>query len=257
MTQCIQSCSMPDPICPSQHEPNVSADSSALAIYREEASAETALRASPVSFYLWDPEKEVREYGLNADGTVFRKVSMDSGSNDMEETNGHKRTESESQDQATQRLPTDTPWGTMFSKILSSTSRPTSQSSTSIPPSDTSSPQDYLPGQPHHEPDSLPTSPPPTTPREIRLHISLSYTNHQAYISRQGYYEGFRPSHETVMTADLEKRVPLEGLKDLRLDKAEAPLRVRNKFAAERSAKSLPPLKELWERGMRARKEMK
>ena len=58
-----------------------------------------------------------------------------------------------------------------------------------------------------------------------------------------------------MQAADLETRVPLAGLVDVRMEKGEVPLRIRKKMAAERNRGALPPLKELWERGMRVRGE--
>ena len=58
-----------------------------------------------------------------------------------------------------------------------------------------------------------------------------------------------------MQAADLETRVPLPGLVDVRMDKGEVPLRIRKKMAAQRNHGALPPLKELWEKGMRIREE--
>ncbi|MCJ1234638.1 hypothetical protein MMC14_002599 [Varicellaria rhodocarpa] len=263
-----------------KYEPNAPADNSALAIYRENAAAEKALRASPMSFFYGSLDREVKEYGLNAEGvdqpSQPADLAEEQGGYVVEETNGYESTSTstEADDQAIQGSATnDAPWGrTTFSSIEPSTPTlpPSSPSETTITASTSTSPPSQPP--PLQEENNLPAPNTPTSlfphsssssssssapqPHQaVRLHISLSHTNHQAYISRQGYYEGFKPSTRTMQAADLETRVPLAGLVDVRMEKGEVPLRIRKKMAAERNRGALPPLKELWERGMRVRGE--
>ena len=66
--------------------------------------------------------------------------------------------------------------------------------------------------------------------REFELHVTPSNMNHQAYIERQGYYGPFTPNRKTIMAEDLDGRVPLEGLIDCQVGKAEVPLRIRIKW---------------------------
>ena len=97
----------------------------------------------------------------------------------------------------------------------------------------------------------LPPSPEPsrakeTKPaREFELTVSRSLLNHQAYIERQGYYEGFNPDMKTLMAGDLKRRVPLEGYADCRLLREETPLRLRLKRKDEKRREV--SLRGMWE----------
>ena len=91
----------------------------------------------------------------------------------------------------------------------------------------TSTPFPY-PKTPQPPPTPFPPSPiSPGLPYQISLTISPSILSHKAYIARQGYYECFDPAKQTVMAEDLEKRVPMVGLRDLSWAKPELPLRLR------------------------------
>ncbi|KAL8964682.1 MAG: hypothetical protein Q9183_004282, partial [Haloplaca sp. 2 TL-2023] len=89
--------------------------------------------------------------------------------------------------------------------------------------------------------------------KEFELVVAPSVINHQAYIERQGYYAGFKPDMRTIMAADLMGRVPLEGLVDCRLNKADVPLRQR---LQKKDRRPVPTLRELWDTGRKARGEV-
>lgn len=55
------------------------------------------------------------------------------------------------------------------------------------------------------------------------------------------------------MAEDLERRVPVFGIIDLRMDKEETPIRIRVKRDEVGNQKALPRLRELWEAGIRKR----
>jgi hypothetical protein len=110
---------------------------------------------------------------------------------------------------------------------------------------------------------ALPPSPPTPSPsssspfrtaREYQLSISPSNMNHATYIERQGYYGGFNPDTRSMMAEDLEGRVPMAGLVDCQIRRAEAPARVVAKWR-ERAAQRTITLRELWEDGRRERGE--
>ncbi|KAL8695100.1 MAG: hypothetical protein Q9218_000378 [Villophora microphyllina] len=94
----------------------------------------------------------------------------------------------------------------------------------------------------------------PTPAKEFELIVAQSLFNHQAYIERQGYYSGFNPDMKTIMAADLQGRVPLEGFVDCRLSKANVPLRQR--LLKKERARPWQTLREMWENGRRARGEI-
>lgn len=154
-------------------------------------------------------------------------------------------------------------WGTTFASSKSAQNTITS-SPPSPPPLKASSPPTFtpnpLPPHPLNPSTETPLPPPnaslnpPTDPprRELQLNISRSFTNHEAYIKRQGYYGGFTPNRKTIMAEDLEDRVPLEGMVDVSLSKAEVPLRIRIK-KQEKQTQRRVSLREMWEEGRRDR----
>ena len=104
-----------------------------------------------------------------------------------------------------------------------------------------------------HPPKKEQLSLQPAPVREFELVVAPSVINHQAYIERQGYYAGFKPDMRTIMAADLKGRVPLEGLVDCRLNKADVPLRQR---LQKKERRPMPTLRELWDTGKKARGEV-
>ena len=196
-------------------------------------------------------------------------------------------------------------WGTTFSSIKPpDTHIPpplpilphTSPSPSPQQPQHTSSAQSLASGIP--EPSPLPTaaqsirstppssspspnSSPPSPLRETQIIIFPSILNHESYISRQGYHSRFTPQNNSIMAEDLEKRVPLEGMKDLSLRKEEVPLRIRmrnqeREREGERESKQAmdremgtdgvsedrkrkgagrKTLRELWEQGLKDKKK--
>lgn len=83
--------------------------------------------------------------------------------------------------------------------------------------------------------------------REFKLWVTSSHMNHQAYIERQGYYTEFVPDRKTLMAQDLEDRVPLAGMVDCRIDKAEVSLRIRN-WRKERGLPEPFSIRAQWEK---------
>ena len=99
------------------------------------------------------------------------------------------------------------------------------------------------------------------SPREFYLAISPSILDHKEYISRQGYTSSFHPDFNSPMAADLERRVPLEGLADMDVRKGEVDLRIRNRRKereemlgredGEGRGSRRRSLREMWEEGVR------
>ena len=63
--------------------------------------------------------------------------------------------------------------------------------------------------------------------RELELRIEPSRLNFQAQIQRQHYYGYFELDRTNVMFEDLKPRVPVIGMADCQVGKAELPLRLR------------------------------
>ncbi len=154
-----------------------------------------------------------------------------------------------------------TRWGTTFASAKSAqttfASFPRPSAKAPSPPTFTPNPLPPNSTTPFAEapfpaPNVSPDPPTPMRRRELQLSISRSFTNHQAYIKRQGYYGGFIPNKKTIMAEDLEDRVPLEGMVDVSLSKAETPLRVRIKRQEKQAQRSIS-LRDMWEEGRRAR----
>ena len=82
--------------------------------------------------------------------------------------------------------------------------------------------------------------------QEFRLVISPSTQNHAAYISRQHYNGRFTLETRTIMGQDLEGRVPVPGLADLRWGVREVPLRIRNLRAEDEMNEG----RGRWKRGL-------
>ena len=159
-----------------------------------------------------------------------------------------------------------TRWGATFGSEKSTPNAPAPSPSPSPsppkarpPPTFTPNPLPPTPMNPFAEapfppPEALPL--PSTSPqrRELHLSISRSFTNHDAYIKRQGYYGDFKLNRKTIMAEDLENRVPLEGMLDVSLSKEEVPLRIRIRKQEKQVQKSIS-LREMWEQGRRERSE--
>ena len=127
------------------------------------------------------------------------------------------------------------------------------------PPTVTPNPLSPTPTNPFAEAPFPPADAPPVPPtspqrRELYLSISRSFTNHEAYIKRQGYYGDFKLNTKTIMAEDLENRVPLAGMVDVSLSKEEVPLRIRIR-KQEKQAQKRISLREMWEEGRRERGE--
>ncbi|KAI9705948.1 MAG: hypothetical protein M1836_005354 [Candelina mexicana] len=83
--------------------------------------------------------------------------------------------------------------------------------------------------------------------QEFQLSADISHFNHRAYIERQPHYAGFKPDMKSIVAEDLATSVPLSGLSDLCLRKAEVPVRVVNRKAQELAKRKT--LREIWEEG--------
>ena len=92
-------------------------------------------------------------------------------------------------------------------------------------------------------------------PHEIHLAIERSVLDHHAYIQRQHYYGGFKLDLSGMMGEDLEGRVPVAGMADCQLGKAEVPLRMRLKRRQEDGNRPWISLGSLWREGERARQK--
>ena len=225
-------------------------------------------------FIFGTSEGEVKEYGLEtgeenqrrdeqsmeiqSDSTLEAQQDVIEGPTEDRITYSKWAT-TEAEDTAVKDLMDQKPWGTTFSSARPSSNPPPeplpaphgftpSPSSTPVPPSPLSFP---LPSSSIAIPSQV--DDPPSPQREVQIHVSPSSLNHQAYISRQGYYSSFRVSNKSIMAEDLEQRVPVYGMVDLRLDKEETPIRIRVKRDEAGNGKALPRLRELWENGMRKR----
>ena len=170
------------------------------------------------------------------------------------------------EDKAVKGLQAGAKWGTTFSSLNPSKLEPSPPARPEqVQTSPTSSAQAEVGAE---APRSLPIAshvsdssssetpasthgPPPTPLRETQLLISPSTLNHASYIARQGYYSRYQPRFKTVMAADLQHRVPLEGMADLRIGKEEIPLRVRQKNEERERERARMTLRDLWEEGMR------
>ncbi|KAL9118102.1 MAG: hypothetical protein Q9187_005356 [Circinaria calcarea] len=257
-----------------KYEPQAPAPNSALAIYRYTTGAEKAMKASPMRFVFGTSEGKVKEYGLNAGDENQRRDDQRIGirSDSTQEATrqvvedsiedqitGVKRPISDADDAAIKELKDRKPWGTTFPSVQALSNPPPEPSPVppdSTPPSSSvpvaNPPLPFpLPSSSVQIPSSIDDPQPPL--REVQIHVSPSTLNHQAYISRQGYYSGFRVSNKTIMAEDLEGRVPVFGMVDLRMDKEETPIRIRVKRDEVGNQKALPRLRELWEAGIRKR----
>ena len=225
-------------------------------------------------FMFGTSEGEVKEYGLelgdeNQQGDernieLHSESTQEARQDNVEGSTENRVTEpkwatAEAEAAAVKNLKDQKPWGTTFSSVSPPSNPPPeplpdshesvpSPSSTPIPP--TSLPFS-LPSSSVETPSQVDNPPPPQ--REVQIHVSPSSLNHQAYISRQGYYSSFRVSNKTIMAEDLEQRVPVFGMVDLRMDKEETPIRIRVKRDEAGDREALPRLRELWENGMRKR----
>ena len=89
--------------------------------------------------------------------------------------------------------------------------------------------------------------------RETELRVEPSRLNHQAYIQRQHYYGYFEPETTSAMYLDLERRVPVVGMADCRIDKEEPELRLRQRRMAreqkEKRGRWRQSLGDLWRKG--------
>ena len=263
-----------------------------MAIFQSTSSAQNLLDASPLRFELQEGRSEWKliasdSSALDVTEKNWEKEEWVVFEEEQQRLNRKQETEQKDEEstsdkiisvkgvglQSSTSIAGETPfpikggntrWGTTFAsaKLEQSTFTPSSSPPPSpprAPPPPTFAPNP-LPPNPTNTFADAPCPPPSESSdlpasqqrRELHLSISRSYTNHQAYIKRQGYYGGFRPNTKTIMAEDLEYRVPLAGMVDVSLSKEEVPLRIR-KRKQEKQAQRRTSLREMWEEGRRER----
>ena len=91
----------------------------------------------------------------------------------------------------------------------------------------------------------------------FHLRAQTSTLNHQAQIQRQYYYSYFEPDTSNLMSSDLVSRVPVPGMADCQIERAEVPFRIRMKRTRreqiEKRGQWRESLSSLWERGRKER----
>ncbi len=176
-----------------KYEYHSPANNIALAIYRDEASAQKALDASPIRFAL-------------------EKLTSDA--HDEPTTLAHEDEESESE--GIRNKPNKEDQGIdeilrpshLLTRSRTSTSPPSSSSSNPSPSSTTASPT------------PMPFDPPPASPHTrkqtkwFQVTLDRSHVIHQDFIERQPFWKQFNPM-KSMAQEDLAKQVPYLGLSDV------------------------------------------
>ncbi|KAI9719317.1 MAG: hypothetical protein M1812_003647 [Candelaria pacifica] len=223
-----------------RHEFQAPAPNTVLAIYQHASSASNLVAASPLRYGLqsrFAREELTRPYhqedrGIVSSPEMKTATARTSESNDSsnDETSGRVETQGDRIYQGTHTSSE----GPKDSSILNTPRQAPpargADSSTAYTPSVLSEPFN---GQ----------------LREFQLAAEISHFNHRAYIERQPHYGGFQPDTKSIVAEDLASSVPLVGLSDLCLRKAEVPLRVMSKRAQELAQRKT--LREIWEEGMK------
>lgn len=238
-----------------------------IAIYQSAASAQKLIDASPIKFELQDGKTIPSPSQGNLAGLATAR-RRDGGIRPQES----RATDEESRD-ASDQVPVGdatfqglggvTKWGAELSAFnpeeLNSPADPDPSGdllSNALRPNLPSSQAPDIPAQiPVSSSATTFGPPPPRPPREFQLTILPSTMDHAAYIERQGYYGGFNPDTSSIMAEDLEARVPMHGLVDCQIRRAEAPARVVATWR-ERAAQQTMTLRELWENGKKEREEI-
>ncbi|MCJ1470882.1 hypothetical protein MMC07_009529 [Pseudocyphellaria aurata] len=264
-----------------KYEPESPAHNTALAIYQNTSSAEKIINASPLSFELEigntgstvldsnsftnDRHSQVKRQGgsslmeqqgrqLNVDNNVGDALLIGTG------------TQCRSRDSDPRLITSQVPVGD--EKWDPSSIATVGQEKSSKESSSHHQPQQFTPNPPpvnSRGPSAdIPMPPPlpqrlskPTPPefRKFHLKVSRSYTNHESYIERQGYYGGFSVDTSTIMAEDLQDRVPMEGMADCQLKKPAVSLWVKD-MKKDRLEKNRSTLRQMWEEGRRERGEI-
>ena len=247
-----------------QHEPNVRAANSALAIYESAESAQRLLSASPLRF----------QSGSGASVSV----RVPSSGEEEEEEGGPAPAEGpgsaledcDEVDAAGLRPDVAPGQGSAFTGLRGTVRAGSMHPSPKNRPAATGRTPSRAPKTFDHDPTALEHSHPdlqkhvsdilqnPTPsdgPREFRLEIERSTLDHYAYIQRQHYYGHFPLDLKSLMAEDLHGRVPVNGMADCELGKQEVPFRIRAKRREEEDRRVWTSLGRLWEQGERAREK--
>ena len=252
-----------------QHEPNIRAPNSALAVYKTTDSAQSIINASPLCFESGKVESSSPASQVTPSRTP--PAEQEEGSGPAVQDKSDYAQEEFNEFNAARQRPNEVPGDKAFFTGLSGTARwgqmrsspKTDQTARSPPPSKVPKPFTptptalkascgALPSSLSRAPSTCSTSSYP--PQEIHLTIERSVLDHHAYIQRQHYYGGFKLDLSGMMGEDLEGRVPVAGMADCQLGKPEVPLRVRLKRRHEDGNRPWTSLGSLWREGERARK---
>jgi hypothetical protein len=170
------------------------ADNIALAIYRDTASAQRALDASPIRFALEKVVEHTRDDNDNDSATEPQHKS-DQDNGDMEAAYYPVNPSKDGIDEI------------LRPSTLSNRTLPT----TTPPPKATSPPP-----MPFDPPEPLPNNaiPPQTRTRWFQVIVDRSRAVHQDYVERQPYWKQFQPM-KSMAQEDLAKQMPHIGLSDI------------------------------------------
>ena len=241
-----------------------------MAIYQDNESAERIINASPLRFALGkvdgsseyvsareqaDKQAEA-ERTENEDRPLTQETPEDETQEEFKEAR-RPRTQRMTVEETFEALKAFTKGRTIpdseASQMPTTTPKPTKPFTPNPTPSNLSPTSLPFP------PSSFYMQPPkPESPREFHLTITRSVLNHHAYVQRQHYYGPFNLELRSLMASDLKGRVPVEGMRDCELGRQERVLRVRLKrWEREKDGgKGRGGLREIWERGQKARSEV-
>ncbi|MCJ1471182.1 hypothetical protein MMC07_009830, partial [Pseudocyphellaria aurata] len=257
-----------------KYEPESPAHNTALAIYQNTSSAEKIIDASPLNF-----ELEIGKTGSTVlDSHSFTndrisQVKRQGGSSLVEQQGRQLKVDNNVGD--AQLIGTGTQCQSRDSDPRLTTSQGPVGGDKWDPYSHAPAGQDKSPKESfsHYQAQQFTPNPPPInsrglsadlpippplpqrfskpTPPEFRkfhLKISRSYTDHESYIERQGYYGGFNVDTSTIMAEDLQDRVPMEGMADCQLKKPAVSSWVKD-MKKDRLEKNRSTLRQMWEAG--------
>ena len=256
-----------------KYEPQASAPHRAIVIFKIEKAARTALDASPIRFW-YNREGDKDDIGFTKSDDGERPTSDEIGAGKGVPSGTGSKTDEFPESLADQKQPTSVlintsgeilnsmaqspvgiengKWRKSFSSLERNSlewkkwDKPSIAPPTPIQSSQiiqTPAPSLRREVLPQTLTDRLPQSTishrtfPLSTParlREVQLTLSPSITNHDAYISRQGYYSAYEPARvKSIMATDLGSRVPSRGFADLRINMPEVSLKMRKARTTE------------------------
>ena len=243
-----------------------------MAIYQDDESAERIINASPLQFELGNVEGSSNQSAYVSTEEAEEKQGeaerLENGDRILTEQIPEDEAQEEFNEARTPRTQRMTVEETFALKASTKERTIPDFEATQIP---TTTPKPTKPFTPNPTPSNLSSAslpfPPsssymqsakPEPPREFHLTITRSVLNHHAYVQRQHYYGPFNLEWRSLMAADLKGRVPLDGMRDCDLGKPEKVMRVRLKRwerERENGEKGRGGLREIWERGQKARNE--